>query len=113
MKSDKATKRQVYRGNSRPSSRRGLQVRRAAEFKLESLEERTLLSTTKAIPPPSLPLGLGGLHHTVVAGTWGRVERWFAHAIHRVHHRISSDHGRLDSVPEETNRHPPDDYGRG
>ena len=91
MKSAKATKRQVHRQNSRPSIQRARQVRRAAEFKLESLEERTLLSTTKVIPPPSVPLGLGASYTTLSEQAHGvGLNGQFAHSVHRRHDATSS-----------------------
>src|SRR3954471_15773856 len=61
MKRASTSSRKVRTGDRKSFARPSTQVRRrAAEFKLESLEERTLLSATKMIyPQPSLPAGLG------------------------------------------------------
>ena len=51
------------RRNGKSSTRRTLQARpRGALLKLEGLEERTLLSGTKVIPPIMPPAGLGSLY---------------------------------------------------
>ena len=56
--SDFVARRSQYRSSSRSSSKIR---RRAAAFKLESLEERTLLSSTKAVLPTA-PVGLGSAY---------------------------------------------------
>ena len=62
MKRSKTSSRGLRSGDRRPFARLSAQVRRRATvLRLESLEERTLLSTTKGPLPqgPSLPVGLG------------------------------------------------------
>src|SRR6516225_2361205 len=68
MKRAKTSSRKARTGDRKSFARHSSQVRRrAAGFKLEALEERTLLSvTTKpAYPPASVPLGLGTAYTTM------------------------------------------------
>src|SRR5271165_150232 len=69
MKRSKTSARKVRQIGRKPLTRSSSQIRRrAAAFKLESLEERTLLSTgTKLLPPPPAdpPGGLGSTYTTM------------------------------------------------
>ena len=94
MKSAKAINRQVHRQNSRPSNSatpagspgRGIQVgiARGADA---AVDDQGDPGPQRAARPGYL------LHHAVRAGSRRGAERRFAHAVHRVHHRISGDHG--------------------
>ena len=89
---------------------------RATEFKLESLEERILLSTSH-LPHPAftLPIGLGQAYAALSMQAHGlgldtnshRTMPWDDH------HDVPGDHGGPGCIPEEIDSYPAHDHGGG